>query len=109
MFISFPALPTNGIPSLSSSAPGPSPINIKSAVLFPSPKTILFLLLHSLHLLQLIILCSNSSHVSYIFFSYYLKNVSTFPLPSFEVIFKIAPFTIASCGGTCPISAPHIT
>ena len=38
----------------------------------------------------------------------YFKNVSTFPFPFSDVIFSIAPFTIASCGDTCPISASHI-
>ena len=45
--------------NLSSSAPGPSPINIISAFLLPTPNTIFFLLLHSLHFLQLIIDFSN--------------------------------------------------
>ena len=67
IFISFPALPTKGSPSLSSSAPGPSPINIISAFLLPTPNTIFCLVLHNLHLLQLIIDFSSSSHVSNIF------------------------------------------
>ena len=40
---SCPALPTNGRPCLSSSAPGPSPITITSASGLPVPKTNLFL------------------------------------------------------------------
>jgi len=43
------ALPTNGLPSISSSAPGPSPININLACRFPSPKTTLVLFSASLH------------------------------------------------------------
>ena len=36
-----PLLPTNGFPFMSSSLPGPSPINNISALIFPSPLTIL--------------------------------------------------------------------
>ena len=36
---SLPAAPTNGRPSLSSVAPGASPMNIRSASAFPAPKT----------------------------------------------------------------------
>ena len=35
----WPALPTNGSPALSSSAPGASPTNIKSAEALPTPNT----------------------------------------------------------------------
>ena len=36
---SWPARPTNGSPWMSSSAPGASPTNIRSALGFPTPKT----------------------------------------------------------------------
>ena len=39
LFSSCPALPTKGMPCASSSAPGPSPTNIRRAVGSPSPKT----------------------------------------------------------------------
>src|SRR6476646_7295250 len=45
---SFPARPTNGRPCASSSAPGPSPTKMRSALEEPSPKTILLRVLCSL-------------------------------------------------------------
>ena len=44
-----PALPTNGDPSRSSFIPGPSPMNIISASVFPSPGTVRVLVLYSAH------------------------------------------------------------
>lgn len=44
---SAPAGPTNGTPCSSSSRPGPSPMNISSAFVFPAPNTTLRLLLAS--------------------------------------------------------------
>ena len=64
LFMSCPAFPTKGIPCSSSSAPGPSPINIISAFLLPVPITIFFLVLHNLHFLQFLHSFSNSSQFS---------------------------------------------
>ena len=62
--INCPALPTNGSPNLSSSAPGPSPISIIFAFLFPTPNTIFCLAKYNLHLLHPCIDFSKSSQLS---------------------------------------------
>ena len=48
----FPARPTNGRPCASSSRPGPSPTKTRSPSRLPSPNTILFRVLCSLHRVQ---------------------------------------------------------
>ena len=89
--------------SLSSSAPGPSPINIIFASLFPTPKTIFCLVLHNLHLLQFTIDCSNSSHVSNIFYSYFTHcSINSIFCLWFVSIFAFVPIGITVFVSICP-------
>jgi len=66
-----PALPTNGLPSMSSFLPGPSPINMTWALGGPSPGTGLALVLERAHLVHAsispAILRSSSSELGMLF------------------------------------------
>ena len=73
---SFPDRPTKGMPCLSSSAPGPSPMSMMEGDGFPFPGTVLVRSWHNPHFLhRWICLASDSRVVALIVFAFMLGFV----------------------------------